>query len=398
MGQGELPRISALVARADPGFGLRIVRVGVVVTLGLAVASTSYTLLTWSEPDRAVLLAISLVAFCDAIVIYLLRRPISASPHVDALFAAWNAAHIGAAGLAAYVDGGVESPYVTVLFVSVAFAAVTLPRVYLTAIAALDVLVLFVIATAEHSWPASLLFRAPALVAVGFVCSVVADERHARLVALEDARSEMLQRLARVIEFRDLATGTHVERMSEYAVLIARQLGWSGPELHRLRAAASMHDIGKVAVPDAILLKRGPLTEDERRTMEQHTLVGAQMLSGSSSAELELAAEIALSHHERYDGRGYPRGLAGADVPLTGRIVAVADVFDALTSDRVYRPAMSLDEALAIMRDGRGTQFDPLVLDAFEVVLPEILEARQTFGSALAMQGLGDAEVAALIG
>jgi HD-GYP domain-containing protein (c-di-GMP phosphodiesterase class II) len=129
-------------------------------------------------------------------------------------------------------------------------------------------------------------------------------------------------------------------------------------------------------VPDHVLLKPGPLTPDERRLMERHTTVGYEMLAGSSSAEIELAADIALTHHEHFDGGGYPRGLSGSDIPIAGRIVAVADVFDALTSDRVYRPAMSVGDALQILHEGRARQFDPKVLDAFEAALDDILSAR----------------------
>jgi putative two-component system response regulator len=186
----------------------------------------------------------------------------------------------------------------------------------------------------------------------------------------------MLQRLARVIEFRHLETGTHVERIAEYCALIARRLDLGELEIVRLRAAAPMHDIGKVAVPDEILLKPGPLTEAQRRIMQRHTTVGYEMLAGSPSAEIELAASIALTHHEHFDGAGYPQGLSGSDIPLAGRIVAVADVFDALTSDRVYRPAMSVGDALEVLHRGRACQFDPQVLDAFDHALDDILSAR----------------------
>jgi two-component system, response regulator RpfG len=164
--------------------------------------------------------------------------------------------------------------------------------------------------------------------------------------------------------------------MSAYCGVIARRLDWADDDARALQLAATMHDVGKVAVPDAVLLKEGPLTPAEREVMERHTLVGHEMLSGSRSGLIELAATIALTHHERVDGRGYPNGLAGDDIPLAGRIVAVADVFDALTSDRIYRPAMSVSEGLRILTDGRGTQFDEAVLDAFEHGLGEILAIR----------------------
>jgi response regulator RpfG family c-di-GMP phosphodiesterase len=263
-----------------------------------------------------------------------------------------------------------------VLFVSIVFAAVSIARTYVWAIAVIEIATLLAVAQLSHSWDASLVLVATALVVVGVVGAAVAGEQQARLAAVQEARTEMLQRLARVIEFRDIDTGTHVERMGEYCALIARCLGWSEDAIARLRAAAPMHDVGKVAVPDRILLKPGPLTQEERLVMQRHTTVGYEMLAGSSSAEIELGAEIALTHHEHFDGSGYPCGLSGADIPMAGRIVAVADVFDALTSDRVYRPAMSVGDALQILHEGRARQFDPKVLDAFDNALDEILSAR----------------------
>jgi putative two-component system response regulator len=164
--------------------------------------------------------------------------------------------------------------------------------------------------------------------------------------------------------------------MSAYCAVIARELGWAAEDVAELQLAATMHDVGKVAVPDSVLLKPGPLTPDERAVMERHTVVGHEMLSGSQSALLELAASIALTHHERVDGHGYPRGLRGDATPIAGRIVAVADVFDALTSDRVYRSAIPVLDAVRILDDGRATQFDPDVLDAFERGLDEVLAIR----------------------
>jgi HD-GYP domain-containing protein (c-di-GMP phosphodiesterase class II) len=145
-------------------------------------------------------------------------------------------------------------------------------------------------------------------------------------------------------------------------------------------------------VPDQILMRPGPLTAEERRVMERHTTVGYEMLAGSSSAEIELGALIALSHHEHFDGGGYPRGLSGSDIPLAGRIVAVADVFDALTSDRVYRPAMSVGDALQILHEGRARQFDPKVLDAFDDALDDILSARTRHREPAPVTGLRSAQ------
>src|SRR5438067_143879 len=150
---------------------------------------------------------------------------------------------------------------------------------------------------------------------------------------------------------------------------LAEQIGMDAEFCERISHAAPLHDVGKVAIPDSILLKPGPLTPDERAIVETHTEEGYRLLRGSSSAILEMAATIALSHQERWDGGGYPRGLAGEAIPLEGRIVAIADVFDALTSDRVYRKAFPVDEAMRILREQRGKHFDPVLLDAFMEVL-----------------------------
>lgn len=182
---------------------------------------------------------------------------------------------------------------------------------------------------------------------------------------LKRAHAETIRRLADAAEFRDAETGRHTERMSRYCELIAHRLGLDEERCALLRAASPLHDIGKIAVPDDILLKPGPLTPDERATMERHAEIGHRLLSGSSSELLSVAATIAWTHHEWFDGNGYPRGLVAEAIPLEGRIAAVADVFDALTTERVYRAALGVDEAMELMHDGRGKQFDPYVLDLF---------------------------------
>ena len=175
---------------------------------------------------------------------------------------------------------------------------------------------------------------------------------------------ESMDRLARAVEFRDDDTGAHIERMAAFSALIAELLGFTPERCARIRAAAPMHDIGKLAIPDRVLLKPGPLTAEERATMDTHADVGFQLLTGSGSEVLELAAVIAQSHHERFDGTGYPRGLVGNAIAIEGRIVAIADSFDALTSDRVYRPAMTIEAAVDVMRSEAG-HFDPDILDLF---------------------------------
>jgi len=189
------------------------------------------------------------------------------------------------------------------------------------------------------------------------------------LSELEIAQAETVQRLSMAVEFRDEDTGAHIERIGRFSVLLAEHIGMDSEFCERLRHAAPLHDVGKVAIPDAILLKPGPLTPEERAIVETHAEEGHRLVRGSSSSILDMAATIALSHQEKWDGSGYPRGLKGEAIPIEGRIVAVADVFDALTSDRVYRKAFSVDEAIQMMREQRGRHFDPVLLDAFMEVL-----------------------------
>jgi response regulator RpfG family c-di-GMP phosphodiesterase len=184
----------------------------------------------------------------------------------------------------------------------------------------------------------------------------------------------LLRRLARTARFRDEETAAHMQRMSESCAAIAKRLGFSDADCERLRAAALLHDVGKVGVPDVVLRKPGKLNADERQLIECHTIYGHEILTGSGDDLVELAATIALSHHERPDGSGYPRGLTGEEIPLVGRIAAVADVFDALTNDRIYRAAYSVGDAVQMMCEGRGTQFDPEVFDAFLDALNDITE------------------------
>lgn len=205
---------------------------------------------------------------------------------------------------------------------------------------------------------------------------ITMEDRRPRLAAeAEAARAwrETLRRLATAVEYRDEETGGHVERMSAYCELIARHLGIPDDRAAIIRTAAQLHDAGKIAIPDHILLKPGRLSPAERQIMQTHCDVGHQLLAGTGNDTLELAASIAWTHHERYNGHGYPRGIRGEQIPVEGRIAAVADSFDALTSDRVYREALPLNDALAIMRDARSAQFDPDILDTFLAHLDEAL-------------------------
>ncbi|HEY7934793.1 MAG TPA: HD domain-containing phosphohydrolase [Solirubrobacteraceae bacterium] len=195
------------------------------------------------------------------------------------------------------------------------------------------------------------------------------SELHRVLSELELAQAETVRRLSMAVEFRDEDTGAHIERIGRFSTLLAEQIGMEGDFCVLLSHAAPLHDVGKVAIPDAILLKPGRLTPDERAIVETHAEEGHRLLTGSTSAILDLAASVALSHHEKWDGSGYPRGLEGETIPIEGRIVAIADVFDALTSDRVYRKAFSVEQAVEMMITQRARHFDPVLLDAFMDVL-----------------------------
>ncbi|HVA09735.1 MAG TPA: HD domain-containing phosphohydrolase [Acidimicrobiales bacterium] len=183
--------------------------------------------------------------------------------------------------------------------------------------------------------------------------------------ALTASQEETVIRLAVAAEWRDPDTGHHLERMSQHAARLATLIGMPAGAVERLRIASQMHDIGKIGLPDAVLLKPGPLTDDERKIMQQHAEIGFKMLKDSESPLLQLGSVIALTHHERYDGSGYPNGLKGDKIPIEGRIVAIADVYDALRSARPYKPAFSLEDSLGILRDSRGSHLDPELLDIF---------------------------------
>jgi putative two-component system response regulator len=190
---------------------------------------------------------------------------------------------------------------------------------------------------------------------------------------------ETILRLSRAAEYRDWETGSHIMRMAHFARIIAAELGLAEAEQEAIFLSTPMHDIGKIGVPDYILLKPGRLDDTEFAIMKQHTLIGHQILQGSSSDLLRLAAEIALSHHERYAGAGYPKGIQGEAIPLPGRIVAVADVFDALTSERPYKREWQVDAAVATMKQESGSHFDPECMAAFLRGLNAILEVRDRF-------------------
>lgn len=192
-----------------------------------------------------------------------------------------------------------------------------------------------------------------------------------RTEELARAQHEVVTRLAIAAEYRDDSTGEHTRRVGRLAARIARALGWSEQRASTLGIAARLHDVGKIGIPDSVLLKPGRLDAEEYARMQEHTLIGARILSGGRSELLRLAQEIALTHHERWDGKGYPQGLQGDAIPLTGRIVAVADVYDALTQARPYKPAWTHEEAMRELQAQAGTQFDPWVVHAALAVLSE---------------------------
>ena len=186
-----------------------------------------------------------------------------------------------------------------------------------------------------------------------------------RTLDLEHSQLEMLVRLARAAEYRDDDTGEHTWRVAQTAGAVARRLGLGPVRVEMLMRAARLHDVGKITIPDAILLKPGDLTEEEFRVVRGHAKAGAELLSGSRSPTIRLAEVIALNHHERWDGKGYPNGLSGEAIPLEARIVAVADAFDAISRNRVHRRGLSLPDAIAEIARNAGTQFDPMVVEAF---------------------------------
>lgn len=191
---------------------------------------------------------------------------------------------------------------------------------------------------------------------------------------LYDARLQIVQRLGVAAEFKDNETGMHVMRVGMNSELLGLAAGMSAPEAEILRHAAPMHDIGKIGIPDRILLKPGKLDEEEMRIIRTHTLIGARVLGDAPVEPLRMARQVALTHHEKWNGEGYPAGLAGEDIPLTGRIVAIADVFDALTSERPYKKAWPVQQAVGYIVEAKGTQFDPHLVDCFLRVLPQVSE------------------------
>ena len=196
---------------------------------------------------------------------------------------------------------------------------------------------------------------------------------------LEETRLEVVERLGRAAEYRDYETSMHVVRMSHLCVELARTAGMDEKDCQLLLLASPMHDIGKIGIPDHILLKPAKLTEDEWAIMKTHTTIGGKILAGGQSKLMKMAETIALTHQEKWDGTGYPKGLQGDEIPLVGRISALCDVFDALTSERPYKKAFSVEAAMEIMMKEKGKHFDPRLLGMFEQLLPKMVGIIQEF-------------------
>ena len=199
------------------------------------------------------------------------------------------------------------------------------------------------------------------------------------LQKLKKSSLDTIYRLSRAAEYKDEDTGSHLLRMSRYSAAIAEEMNLNDETVESILFAAPMHDIGKIGIPDQILLKPGKLDAHEWKLMKQHTDIGAQILDGSDEDIIKLGETIALTHHEKWDGSGYPKKLAGSSIPLVGRIVAIGDVFDALTSQRPYKEPFSLDKSFSIILENRGKHFDPNVVEAFFAVKDNILAIKETY-------------------
>jgi HD-GYP domain-containing protein (c-di-GMP phosphodiesterase class II) len=225
----------------------------------------------------------------------------------------------------------------------------------------------------------NLIIWAGFLVITGWVIGQLSEKLREDLIASNNLRLEITQRLSRAAEFKDCDTGLHILRMSHIARLIADTLDVDEEWAELIFHAAPMHDVGKIGIPDKILLKAGKLDPDEWEVMKSHASIGGEILSGGTSELMKMSEAIAMTHHEKWDGSGYPEGLKGENIPLEGRIVAVADVLDALTSIRPYKEAWPMEKAIAQIEEQSGKQFDPKVVEALKNIIPDILAIESRF-------------------
>jgi putative two-component system response regulator len=204
---------------------------------------------------------------------------------------------------------------------------------------------------------------------------------------LEETRLEVIQRLGRAAEYRDNETGQHVLRMSHFSARLAKELGMNEIECNLIQLTSPMHDIGKIGIPDGILLKPGPLTEEERKIMETHTTIGGEILGGGKSKLIKMAETIAMTHQEKWDGTGYPNGLKKEEIPLVGQITAICDVFDAITSKRPYKEEHPIEQALEFISSQSGKHFDPHLVKVFRQIVPDLKKIKEKFSQEENLQG-----------
>jgi CHASE2 domain-containing sensor protein len=298
-----------------------------------------------------------------------------AGPEIQAN-AIWTALHdnplqpaSGWLALIAIVLGAAIAPLCSLRFrvlVSLLFACVVAAGYLLIAQAAFDGGTVLVLTYPLGAWTLGLV----GTVAANYVGAFV--ERNAFARQLRESQLELIQRLAQAVDTRDTETGEHIQRIGRLSQQLALQIGWSEAEAEVLRHASAMHDIGKIGIPDRILLKPGKLDSQEWEVVKAHTTAGAQILAESSNPLVQMARDIAMSHHERWDGSGYPGGLRGEEIPIAARICAVVDVYDALLAKRSYKEAWSAQQALAEIRQGSGTHFDPKLVEAFLALAPQL--------------------------
>jgi len=298
-----------------------------------------------------------------------------AGPEIQAN-AIWTALHgnplqpaPGWLALIAIVLGALIAPLASLrlrVLGSLLLAAVVAVGYVLIAQAAFDAGTVLVLSYPLAAWA----LAAVGTVAASYVAAFI--ERNAFARQLRESQLELIQRLAQAVDTRDTETGEHIQRIGLHSRQLALQIGWSAEQAEILRHASAMHDIGKIGIPDRILLKPGKLDPDEWEVVKAHTTAGAQILADSSNPLVQMARDIAMSHHERWDGSGYPAGLKGEEIPIAARICAVVDVYDALLARRSYKEAWTTEQALAEIQQGSGTHFDPALVAAFLALAPRL--------------------------